>query len=190
MAVIKREVPKETTRAYEEGLDLFVDKSDIRARRLRKASRQGIPVYSLTLRDVLNHEGTETAAPAGWRILTQDSEAGVAAADLRVYGDATQRLTCLSRDPSLRRLIDTLHEIPNLPELEGEKEYEVRLLIISGALTEAFWLKSSRDKRDFVVPVFTPSSEMEVGRAYPVEQFLELAEPLARRYLDFDRTAD
>jgi hypothetical protein len=91
----------------------------------------------------------------------------------------------VSRDPLVRRSIDALRDIPDIEGLK-EEEYELRLLTIPGALLEAFWLKSKTDRQDFIVPVLAPPGDVEVGRTYSADEFLNLAAALAQRFREFD----
>ena len=95
-------------------------------------------------------------------------------------------MTSLSRDPLVGKAIQAIHEVESLPEVQ-QQNYELQVLRIPGILTEAFWLKSLTGAPDLIVPVLTRSRKLQVMRAYPWEEFLNIVRPIAQYFLKFDQ---
>ena len=60
------------------------------------------------------------------------------------------------------------------------------MLRIPGLLIEAFWLKSANAGTDLVVPVLTRARELRVMQAYRIADFLKIARPMAKKFLEFN----
>ena len=193
MALIKPDASDQIRRALAAGVSDFMDPDDPLANDLRR-TQLGLHIFTLGLRDIVNTAGIQAAKPAGWRFLAGHLSGEVVAADVTepipgAAQNATPKMTSLSRDPLIARAIRAIHEVETLPEVQ-EKHYELQVLRIPGLLIEAFWLKSRDTGADLVVPVLTRSRELQVMRAYPIAEFLNIVRPMTTKFLEFDENTE
>jgi hypothetical protein len=92
----------------------------------------------------------------------------------------------LSRDaPKVEMFVHQFLEILKREQLRQDTGYELRLLRIPGMLVDAFWLHSRTGQPDFAFPILAPAAVER--RLYQMEDFVKTLQPLAGKYLGFNR---
>jgi hypothetical protein len=175
----------ETRLALEAGLSDLLDPRDRRGDELRKAPI-GLQIFILGLRDIAGGAGMQAATPAGWRFLAGNPSGDLASADVVEPPDGSpQVMTSLSHDPLIAGAIRALHEVETLPEVQNN-DYALVVLRIPALLIEAFWLRSGQSDGDLIIPVLKRARELQVMKAYPAAEFLNIVRPITAKFLKLE----
>src|SRR5258708_29536909 len=185
MSLIKPVPSDQTRRALAAGVKDFVNPGDPTGDVLLQAP-QGLHVFAVGLRDIANGVGIEGAKSAGWRFLAGSPIGPAVSGDVIEREGEAPKMTSLSRDPLVGAAIRATHEVETLPEVRAH-DYTLQVLRIPGLLIEAFWLKSQTGGGDLVVPVLARTRQLQLMRAYPMEEFLSLVKPLTAEFSKFDQ---
>jgi hypothetical protein len=187
MALIKPIAPDLTTRALLAGVANFMDPRDPLMGTLLQAPR-GLHVFTLGLRDITDTTiGIQGAKSAGWRFLAGSPLGPAVSGDvIQPVAGGAPKMTGVSSDPLVAAAIRAVNEVETLPEVQRQN-YELQVLRIPGALIEAFWLKSQIAGNDLAVPLLTRSKQLQLMRAYPMDDFLGIVRALIPTFLEFDQ---
>jgi hypothetical protein len=174
------------------GVANFIDPDDPRGRALVNAPI-GLRVFTLAIDDLKDlvtlaweaqeEQGKNVLKPAGWRVLSSTPSGQVVAADVVKPAAAPSRISSVSFDPRLRKVMQQIKDLETLAAVK-QQDYELMIVKVPGILLEAFWLKSRTGAGDLLVPVLTRSEELKVMEAYPVDRFLDIARQVVTRFLD------
>ena len=168
----------------------FVNQSDPVAGDLYNAN-EGHQVYLLTSKDLLAGAGLSAVKDAGWRFISTATPGGQgAAAHVSKRSDGTSGMRGISHGPEIAAAVRAANEIASLPQLAGDQHYKLWVLRVPSVLVEAYWLKSPAGNKDWIVPYLATCARIELMKAYPVKEFLDILRTLAQEFRAFDDTAD
>lgn len=188
MAVKRMDPPPEIREAFLKDITEFLGAdSRIAQPIIEKSIDEALPVYTLTLEDILAQRLPSAAAPpAGWRLLIQE-QGEVLASDVMNVPDEDEtgrnapRMTALSRD----RRLAAVSRIRKRLEARGGGDYALKLMRIPGILVDAVWIASNSGDR--IVPVLSAAEDLKTGQEYEAAEFFAIARRRAERFKAFDR---
>ncbi len=129
-------------------------------------------IYVLTLNDLMEHRGLESARDVGWRYFVTSDSAVVATAETTSNeGADDHQFASLSRDPSGPRAAEIISTIEDRP-IGGSNEFELRLLRIPAAYSINLWLHG--DTADYLVPIDPTPPSLQAGEMYQPDDVLEV----------------
>jgi hypothetical protein len=168
---------------------IFTDAGLVLQQALHSAT-SGLPVYSMDLGDVMSTgKGLSGAAQAGWRIVAKEGDETIAA---DIYTMArpgeyplpagSPRLACVRQSPEVLSLLTIMEDLqtPPLADRLPTSTSSLRLLILPGLFTEAFWIQPSDDTAPMIVPYYTLVKGVKVGEPYSVKEFFNLLQSTAQ----------
>lgn len=184
MPLTQQEAPEEAKQALLAGIGDYLSPADPMKEELANA-KQGLKVWVLPLEALTSGMGLSGAQDVGWGFLAGSLGAHAIAAQITPSGaDQKQELTAVARGPEVGLLIQALHDVQGLPEVQNNN-YEAQILRIPGILLEAFWLRSPAAP-DLVVPFHTRSKQLQ-SRAYAVDEFIAAVRSMAEAFTRFDQ---
>jgi hypothetical protein len=173
-------------RAFARGVRDFLGRDAPLVEVLRQAEPfpEPVPVFTLTLADLLDQSRDLQPKSAGWRFMTADESGNPVVGEVTATGREAPQMTSLSTDDRMRDTVRLTREIPESPRMQ--QDHELRMLRMPGVLVDAFWLKSSSPGNDFYIPALTCTDDLTVGEFYSTESFFAAVRPLARKFAEFD----
>jgi hypothetical protein len=161
---------------------------------------QAWQVFTMTLPDFLpGGKGFKAAIPGGWRVAT-GSGTQVIAGDLytgntvaRQYPyalpEGAPRLACIRAGDEISKLLSAMQQLTQPPLLTDLPSllFNLHVLLLPGLVTEALWLQpwNPGAGSSYVVPFHTLIKTLETGKAYTEERFLQILQPVARKWDNF-----
>ena len=143
------------------------------------------PVYTLSLRDLVDGKRVRDARLVAWRYLGEADRTPIASAEVVAAEGKRPRFSQFNEGPFVQSTAAAIDELQRRPELD-ETSYELRALQIPALYVVALWLADQGGERDLVRALAPAPQYLETERIYPESEFLErLAEP-ARTQLAFD----
>jgi hypothetical protein len=139
--------------------------------------QDGHAVYDLGLDAVRPGASLDSARRSAIRYLVSDRSKPVAAAEVLV--DGNQRATLLANvnsGPFVASFAQALSDLAHRAEVVSGT-FEARLLRVSAIAVVAVWLKSEAGAADLVYPIAPAPRYLQIGRLYPVDEFLAAIRP-------------
>ena len=136
-------------------------------------------IFHAGLEDLVTGRGLSSAKPVSWAYLVGAN--GTAAAIAEVTYDG-QELSQLNQGPFAAGILNTLTRAESAKEIK-EGDFEFNILRIPGIYLLALWLKDLKGGAHVFIPVPPAPRELEAGKSYSEEEFLEIARMLAARAL-------
>jgi hypothetical protein len=142
----------------------------------------GLPVVTRTLDEIkdgsfLSHSDAD-AEWRVWRFMAEDEDGRFVAGEVS-RADGEPQLVDLSTDPRLAGALRIFHD-QQQQESMGNREYEVRLVQVPGALLEYLSYRAGRDH--YIIPTLAASKEIDIGRRYSADEFGTVVEKVAKRF--------
>jgi hypothetical protein len=179
MAIIKPTVSGAISQAFLKGVADFTTLGEL-------GPATAWHVFTVGLGDIAGNAGIQNAKPAGWRFLASGASGRVIAGEVpEASPDGTFSMTSLAHGPNVAASLQSAAQLDALDKAQAA-DYDLLTLRIPGLLVEAFWLKSRSGGADLVVPYVTRNKQLELNRAYSLEEFLGIVRPLAAKRLTFD----
>jgi hypothetical protein len=185
MALINQTPPAKTRRAFKKGLAEMIELG----RAPTDLPRGDYPqqIYALGLDDIVVRKNLEDVKPVAWEFLMgRATGPAIAVAVRHPHTGQEPKVTSLMRGPLIAQAIQATHMVQKLRQVQ-RRNYELRRLRIPALSIGAFWLKSLDGGDDFVVPYQTVADELEPRTAYPMDEFLTIIRPMARK-LEADKS--
>ncbi len=127
-------------------------------------------IFVLSLDDLMERRGLESAQDVGWRYFVTSDSAVVATAETTSNeGSDDHQFASLSRDPSGPRSAEIISTIEDRP-IGGSNEFELRLLRIPAVYSINLWLHG--DATDYLVPVDPTPPSLHAGEIYQPDDVL------------------
>jgi hypothetical protein len=202
----KYKLPPDVMQAAMDGLQFFdpYASSDSASQRELRAAIEGEgqvwQVFILTLPEVLKGgSGLKGASAGGWRIAA-GSAPEVMAGDVytgntvqRRYpyplAAGTPRLACIRKGEEISKMLSAIQLLtqPPLVAKLPSQPFDLHLLLLPGLVTEALWLQPQDPAAgtSYVVPFNTLITNLEAGTAYSEDQFIQLLQPVAQKWVNF-----
>lgn len=172
MPIIPPKVPGEITEKFVDAVKDFywMDPNFVTAVMNCPGGIGALPVWTLTLSELVSAGGNSPARRAGWRVFARTQDEAVAAdvVDTR----AAARVTGLSRGPRLAIVIDTVLAALKTATLPDGVAYDPILLRLSSTGLEVCWLKSRSGTPDFYIPTVSGLDEFKMGERYDDQVFV------------------
>ena len=137
-------------------------------------------VYDLRADEIAAGGGLDKAHASGVRYLVRAGGTATAAAEVQTDANgAASLLANINSGPYVQATAEAFEAL-RAHEALAKATYEVRLLRFSAIYLVALWLKPERGP-DLVYPLAPAPPELQAGRTYNAEEFLEAIRPAARR---------
>lgn len=174
MSVILPDIPVEIKQKYVDAVKDFywMEPGLVTALAECPGGIRALPVWTLTLSELVSAGGNSPALRVGWRVFARTHDDAVAA-DIVDTG-STPRVTGLSRGARLAIVIDTVLAALRTVGLPGDGDYDPSLLRLSSTYLETCWLKSRSGSPDFYIPTISGLGEFKMGERYDSEVFLDV----------------
>jgi hypothetical protein len=135
-----------------------------------------IPMYVAEPEDLIEGRTAENARLAAYEVFPDERMGFIV--ELPAEGGAGGRLD----GPVAAAMLESV------PRYEHQYGSSVRLLQVLGLFITAVWISAEPERPDAIVPIYTLSREVEIGRAYPLGEFERLLrEPALEHVRDADR---
>ena len=144
----------------------------------------GIPVYLIPPGQLRAGARTESAQPAGWRLLAASSTEGIAAdvSPLRPHGHYA--IASASVSPNVPRLVELI-QLVLARQFPPNQSYELRLLRMKSAYLEIAWLHSRTAEPDLFIPVHSGLLALRQRETYLADRIFDQARAAAERTTGF-----
>jgi hypothetical protein len=147
------------------------------------------PVFTAGLEPVAAEKPLiETAELTGWRVLLEEDQAVVAAAELAVPDGDARSGASINRGPFVHSTVQALRMAERDKRVESAR-FEVRLLRVVALYVTALWLHSSETDSDLFIPLSPAPAPLSVDVAYDTPQFESDLAGMAKHVLSAYQTA-
>lgn len=182
MAITIPTPTEEARQALAAGAALFTDNDAALARLLTQAPL-GLRILTLTLADA----GAKQLKlePSGWRFLASNEAGSFISGEVTTTAQGGLKLTSVSRDPAAATPFYAAKQVEHVRRVE-EGKFVMSVLRIPGLLLEALWLESEDGNDRLIVPVSTPSKDLQLNIVHAAIDFLNTIENLVARFRKFD----
>jgi hypothetical protein len=131
----------------------------------------------------------EAAELTGWRVLLEEDEAVVAAAEVALSeGEAARSDASINRGAFVHATVEALRTAERDQRVESA-QFEVRLLRVVALYVVALWLHSSEVDGDLFIPLTPAPAPLSAGAVYDTAQFESDLTGMAKRVLSEYQTA-
>ncbi len=140
-------------------------------------------MHGISLRDIADGRGVETAQPTILRFLVLEAESVIALAEVSIdaAGNA-EEFRKFTRGPSVQGTVEAIAAAEAMPQVQAGA-FELRAIGISPLHVQALWLKDEGDDADIVIPVFPVPPPLIAGRPQSPSEFFSSLQDNARRML-------
>jgi hypothetical protein len=147
------------------------------------------PVFTAGLEPVAAEKPLiETAELTGWRVLLEEDQAVVAAAELAVPDGDARSGASINRGPFVHSTVQALRTAERDQRVESAR-FEVRLLRVVALYVTALWLHSSETDGDLFIPLSPAPAPLSADIAYETPQFESDLARMAKQVLSAYQTA-